>query len=73
MTRATADKVKPPPHDGRFLPWLRAKPPSIFAPPGASREQCCRKFQFDFHVTTPRRSHVEDALGYLLHQIGGIR
>ena len=32
------------------------------------------KFQLDFYCTTPEaQHHVEDALGYLLHQIGGIR
>jgi len=32
------------------------------------------KFQLDFYVSTPEAEHhVEDALGYLLHQIGGIR
>ena len=31
------------------------------------------KFQLDFYCTTPEsQHHVEDALGYLLHQIGGI-
>jgi hypothetical protein len=30
------------------------------------------KFQLDFYCTTPEsQRHVEDALGYLLHQIGG--
>ena len=30
------------------------------------------KFQLDFHCATPEsQHHVEDALGYLLHQIGG--
>src|SRR5256885_1949520 len=30
------------------------------------------KFQLDFYCTTPEsQKHVEDALGYLLHQIGG--
>jgi hypothetical protein len=32
------------------------------------------KFQLDFYCTTAEsQHHVEDALGYLLHQIGGIR
>jgi hypothetical protein len=30
------------------------------------------KFQLDFYCTTPEaQKHVEDTLGYLLHQIGG--
>jgi hypothetical protein len=30
------------------------------------------KFQLDFYCATPEsQHHVEDALGYLLHQIGG--
>jgi hypothetical protein len=30
------------------------------------------KYQLDFYCTTPEaQHHVEEALGYLLHQIGG--